>query len=154
MSRKPSFLIRTAVPSDQGTVEGIAQAAYSVYLGRMDRKPFPMIDDYGRHIREGNLFVLEDGGSIRGYAVILNGPPGTLLLDNVGVDPDFQGKGYGGALIAYAEEQGRERGCSLITLYTNAAMVENQSMYPHLGYSVSRRAVENGYSRIYYIKNL
>ena len=154
MNEKKGFLIRRAVPSDQREVESIVEAAYSVYLPRTDKKPFPMLDDYARHIRGGNLFVLEEEGEVLGYAVLLDGGPGTLLLDNIGVRPDCQGKGLGAALIAFAEEQGRARGCSRMTLYTNAVMTENQTLYPHLGFRVTHRAEEDGYRRIYYEKKL
>jgi GNAT superfamily N-acetyltransferase len=35
---------------------------------------------------------------------------GTMLLDNVAVSPNAQGKGYGRRLIAFAEEEARRQG--------------------------------------------
>ena len=47
---------------------------------------------------------------------------GAMLLDNVAVHPDRHGRGYGRALIAFAERVARERGFKAIRLYTNEAM--------------------------------
>jgi hypothetical protein len=38
---------------------------------------------------------------------------------------------------------------SAIRLYTNAAMTENLSMYAHLGFVETHRAVEKGFDRVY-----
>ncbi len=154
MPEDPSYCIRPAAAADQATVEAIAEAAYSVYLDRMDKKPFPMLDDYGRHIRDGRIFVLEKASSVMGYVVIMDDGNGTLLLDNVAVSPDWKGKGYGSALISFAEDFGRAKGYPFITLYTNVVMTENQAIYRHLGYSDTGCVEEKGYRRIYYIKKL
>ncbi len=154
MSEAPSFFIRPAAAADQGTVESIAESAYSVYLDRMDRKPFPMLDDYGRHIRDGRIYVLEKDSDVLGYVVIMDDGNGTLLLDNVAVAPRCKGRGYGSALIAFAESFGRAKGYPFITLYTNVVMTENQAIYRHLGYSDTGCVEEKGYRRIYYVKKL
>ena len=147
-------VIRPGAVSDAGKVYSIAQAAYAMYVPRMDRKPFPMLDDYESHIRKGNLFVLEINGEVQGFAVLLPADPATLLLDNVAVSPACQGRGYGRLLIEYAQKAARACGCAQIILYTNQAMTENQTLYPYLGFAESRRVTEKGYQRIYYVKQL
>lgn len=92
-----SWRIRKAIPQDEKRIRDIADASYSIYLERMDRKPFPMLDDYATHIVNGTIFVLEDDKDIQGYVVLLPAEDGTLLLDNVAVDANCQKRGYGRA---------------------------------------------------------
>jgi hypothetical protein len=41
-----------------------------------------------------------------------------------------------------------------IDLYANAAMTENLSMYAHIGFIETHRALENGFNRVYLRLNL
>ena len=152
--RERQASIRKAEEDDCSAVTSIALAAYSMYLNRMSDKPFPMLDDYSEHIRRKRVYVLEDEGSIRGYVVLMEKDADTLLLDNIAVHPDKRGAGYGNSLALFAEERGRRQGYKRICLYTNEVMTENIAWYERLGYSVTHRAVENGYRRIYMAKDL
>ena len=145
--------IRPADLPDCDTIRQIAREAYAMYVPRMDREPFPMLDDYAAHIREGHAYVLENGPHICGYLILLPQQDG-MLLDNVAVNPQFQGKGHGRKLVAFAEAQAQRGGFSRIYLYTNEVMVENLQLYTHLGYHETKRIVENGYKRIYLEKHL
>lgn len=69
-------IIRRALPRDEVSISEIAISAYSVYLDRMNREPFPM---------------LEDGVGICGYTILVFRSHDTLLLDNMGVRPECQG---------------------------------------------------------------
>lgn len=146
-------LVRLGRREDEAAAAAIAQAAYAHYCVRMDRKPFPMLDDYGARIVQAQLFVLEHRGSIRAYMVLVE-MPGALQLDNVGVEPASQKRGYGGRLLRYAEDEAARRGLATITLYTNEAMRENIPWYLSHGYQIIRRAEENGYRRVYFQKIL
>lgn len=146
--------IRTAEPRDLPAIEAIAQAAYALYVPRMDRKPFPMLDDYGAHIASGTAHVLEEAGRIRGYIILLPAADGALLLDNVGIHPAAQKRGYGKKLLDFAEAVARARGLGRIVLYTNEIMRENLAWYPKLGYTVTDHVTEKGYRRVYFEKRL
>lgn len=135
-------------------LEKIAEDAYTRYVPRMDRKPFPMLDDYRRHIRNGSAFVLEAGGQVKGYVILLPQQDGSMLVDNIAVRPEAQNAGYGHALLDFAEKEARGRGFSRVTLYTNAVMHENVRWYERHGYSITRHGVERGYNRIYFSKDL
>ena len=50
-------VIRSATAGDAGKIVSIAQEAYAMYVPRMGKKPFPMLDDYGAHIRDGHAAV-------------------------------------------------------------------------------------------------
>ncbi len=154
--------IRKADESDRTAIENIATAAYSMYLDRMDTKPFPMLDDYAEHISHGRAYVLTDEKGVRGYVILMdeephstsNSPQHSLLLDNIAVHPSSQGTGYGQCLARFAEEEGKRRGCGRICLYTNEVMTENLAWYTRLGYCVTHQAVEKGYRRIYLAKEI
>ena len=147
-------IVRKAEKADQAAIENIAQAAYALYVPRMDRKPFPMLDDYGAHIAGGAAYVLEDDGGVRGYIILLPADDGALLLDNVAIDPSAQKCGYGRKLLDFAEDVARERGLGRIILYTNEAMRENLAWYPKMGYAVTGHVEEKGYKRVYFEKKI
>ena len=54
----------------------------------------------------------------------------------------------------YAEQRALAAGHDRISLYTNAAMVENQALYERIGYVETRRADDNGFARVFYEKTL
>ena len=62
-----------------------------------------------------------------------------LLIENIAVRPDQQGKGLGGKLLHHAERVARSLGLDEIQLYTNAAFASNLSFYSQRGYQEYRR---------------
>lgn len=146
-------MIRLARTEDVAAVTRIVNAAYSVYLPRIGKKPGPMRDDYAVLVGAGRVHVLEDQGAIAGLVVII--PEGeVMLLDNVAVDPQAQGRGHGIALIAFAEQCARDAGCRAIRLYTQELMTENIRRYTRLGYVETHRGEEIGLKRVYMTKQL
>ena len=148
------LMVRAASERDLPEIARIVEAAYGVYLPRMDRKPFPMLDDYEGRLADGYLSVLELGGKVRGYIVLIPREDGALLLDNIGVDPLWQRRGLGKALLAFAEREAARLGLNRIAVYTNEAMTENIGWYQKFGYAVTDRRTENGYKRVYFEKIL
>ena len=80
--------------------------------------------------------------------------PAGFLLDNIAVLPDCQGKGFGRALIEFAEAEARRRGFGEIHLYTHALMTENIALYRRIGFVETHRVSEKGYDRVYMTKRL
>jgi ribosomal protein S18 acetylase RimI-like enzyme len=77
-----------------------------------------------------------------------------MLIENVAVDPDYQGRGLGQKLMRFAEHQAVEVGLGEVWLYTNELMTENIAFYGWLGYKeVERRSGEN-YRRVYMRKQV
>lgn len=158
--------IRLALQKDKTAIEQIAHDAYALYLERMDKKPFPMLDDYKAHIAAKHAYVLEEQGQIVGYIILIpeyeeadgttdNTTGGkTVLLDNIGVSPCFRKKGYGKELMLFAEAWAKEQGFASIILYTNIVMRENLVYYPKLGYVETHKIKEKGYSRVYFKKEI
>jgi len=144
---------RLARPEDAGALRALVRAAYARYVPRLGREPAPMMDDYAARIAAGQAWILEEDGTPLG-ALILEDEPGALLLYNIAVAPESQGKGVGRRLIAFTEAEARRRGYALLRLYTNELMVENVAMYPRLGFTETHRGSEAGYRRVYFEKAL
>src|SRR5579872_2510801 len=102
-------MIRPARPDDRETVEQIVNTAYSVYIERIGKPPGPMLDDYRRLIDDGAVSVLEADGAITAIIVLLP-QSDHLLLDNIAVAAEHQGKGLGRRLIAFADSEARRLG--------------------------------------------
>ena len=145
-------MIRSATHDDLREIELVVHAAYSPYVARIGKEPGPMQDDYGSLIDRGHVYVLDEGG-VAGVLVLIPERE-AMLLDNVAVTPEAQGKGYGRRLLAFAEDEARRRGLSRVRLYTNVLMVENLGLYPGLGYVETHRGEQNGFSRVFMEKSL
>lgn len=145
-------MIRPARPEDASAIRRLVQDAYSHYIARMGKPPGPMLDDYDRRITDRQAWVLEDADQLAGVLVLEDAGDDTLLLDNVAVAPSSQGKGYGRALIAFAETEARRRGMRQVRLYTNVVMTENLALYLRFGFHETGRVSEKGYERVYMAK--
>ena len=145
--------IRPAEAADAPALAACVTAAYEVYVARIGKPPGPMLDDYAAVIAKHPVFVLDKAGTVIGALVLIR-LPGGLLLDNVAVHPDHQGRGLGRRLIDFAEAEARRRGYAALDLYTHEAMTENIGMYRALGYQETGRRVEHGYPRVYLRKTL
>lgn len=146
-------VIRKAAHTDLDQVKACAVAAYTRYIERIGREPAPMVADFAAAITAETLYVIEAGAQVCGF-VVFYACKGYLQLENVAVDPRFQGQGLGTQLIDFVEQQARGGGYGSIQLYTNAKMTENLELYPRLGYQQFDRRIENGFDRIYFRKTL
>ena len=145
--------LRLAAPEDAAEVTALVDRAYTGYIERIGRKPGPMLDDYAALIADGLVRVLRRDGRICGVLVLI-GRDDHLLLDNVAVAPEAQGHGLGRRLVEAAEDVARNLGYATVRLYTHETMVENIALYEHLGFSITHRAKDRGYDRIYMAKTL
>ena len=143
--------IRLATQDDIAQIVRLVNAAYAKYLDRMEKPPAPMLADYATLIASGEVYFLESGAEIAGLLVI-EARDQTLFIENVAVDPAFQGLGR--RLMAFAEQYARERGLRELRLYTNKVMVENLAFYQRLGFVEVERRVDDGYHRVFMRKSL
>ncbi|KAK6822522.1 acetyltransferase [Apiospora arundinis] len=117
-------------------IRAMVQAAYSKYVERIGRPPAPMLADYEKILDEGvqEVWVLvlqitsveaipsslppqfcrRAEGSPPALGSIIVAPDShcaaAIKVNNLVVDPDSQGKGYGRVLMGFAEELARTRG--------------------------------------------
>jgi ribosomal protein S18 acetylase RimI-like enzyme len=140
--------IRPGTETDIEPAHELIQAAYRLYIPRMGKPPGPMLDDYALRQRMGELYAATIGREIVGIAVIVRAGD-HLHLDNVAVHPRWQGRGIGRALIAFAEEMAQTLRVPELRLYTHVTMTENVALYGRLGFEETRRAVEDGYERVF-----
>ena len=145
--------IRVATASDVSMIASIVQQAYCHYIARIGKPPGPMLDDYAVRVREGTVWVIEQANAIFGIIVLLPASD-YLLLDNIAVAPERQGRGIGRRMLDFAEAEALRRGYSEIRLYTHETMIENQRLYSALGYEETGRATQTGYNRVYMCKRL
>jgi GNAT superfamily N-acetyltransferase len=153
--------IRLAVAGDIPAIRAIAEAAYRPYVARNGLEPAPLHEDYAARARDGQLWVLledlaADGSGHQrpcGFLVLIE-QGDHLLLDNVAVDPAAHGRGYGRALLDFAEGYASWASLPAIRLYTQEIMVENIAIYSRRGYVETHRATEHGLHRIYMEKRL
>ncbi len=145
--------ILQAEPEDQGALVHCVQAAYSRYIERIGKKPAPLLADYAVLIAQGMVFVLADEEEIQGVLVMMSRGR-ELFVENIAVDPRFQGQGLGRALMAFAEQQAEKDQLDEIRLYTNELMTENLRFYHQLGFEEEGRYVQDGYRRVFLRKRL
>ena len=65
--------------------------------------------------------------------------PDHLLIENLAVRPDQQGKGLGDILLKHAEDFANSLGLGEMRLYTNAMFAANLAFYAKRGYAEFRR---------------
>lgn len=112
-----------------------------------------MDTDYAAAIATDEVWVAAEDDQPVGLLVlkILNDH---LLLENVAVSPDWQGRGIGAELLALAEGRACAAGVTEVRLYTHETMTENLQLYARHGYRETRRAKEDGFRRVFLTKPL
>ncbi|KPQ11954.1 MAG: acetyltransferase family protein [Saliniramus fredricksonii] len=146
-------IIRAAGPADLPAIRAIVEAAYSPYIERLGKKPGPMLNDYAAQIAAGRVHCLCDDEGVAGFTVLIP-EESRFMLDNVAVADRARGRGYGRALMAFAEDAARQAGYRAITLYTHEKMHENRALYARLGYRETGLIREKGFARIYMEKSV
>jgi len=145
--------IRIASERDLHAIERVVYDAYKGYILQIGKPPAPMTDDYRRQIEAGNVWVLLLNDQLVGLVVLVRQRE-YMLLDNVAVAPERQGRGLGRALMDFAEAKARACGYHEIHLYTNEVMQQNLALYKHLGYEETARQLDSGFRRVFMKKIL
>ncbi|HIT03152.1 MAG TPA: GNAT family N-acetyltransferase [Candidatus Caccocola faecipullorum] len=91
-----------------------------------------------RYLPRGQLFVMRACGSVVCAAVVTDEGGGTAELKNISVEPEFQRRGYGSAMMEFLESRCKERGFSELILGTGETP-HTLGFYESCGYSVYRR---------------
>ena len=144
---------RRARPEEAGALRDLVRAAYARWVAAIGREPAPMTDDYPARIAADEAWVIEEAGRLIG-ALVLEDTHDGLLLDNIAVAPEAQGRGLGAALMAFTEAEARRRGHGRVWLYTNEKMTTNIALYLRLGFSETHREEQAGFRRVFMEKPL
>ena len=144
-----TYAIRLASEADHDAVAACVRAAYDKYIVRIGRKPMPLLADYHALIAQNVVYVLVDSKEqICGVLVMLL-YENSMLIENIAIDPAFQGHGLGSQLMTFAEQQARNAQLPSIYLYTHELMTENLRIYHHLGFVEEERRDEGGFHRVF-----
>ncbi|MEO0360480.1 MAG: GNAT family N-acetyltransferase [Pseudomonadota bacterium] len=145
--------IQRARPEDAQFLKRIADQAYRPYIRRIGRRPAPMLADFPALIAAGEVWTLSEVADIVGY-VVMRSAATSLHVENVAVHPEQHGRGFGRALLEFAEEEAARRGHDTLDLYTNAKMTENLSLYHALGWTEVGRRTQGGFDRVFFEKRV
>lgn len=119
--------------------------------GRADRTTVLVAVEEGRILGTATLEVdgrvdLDEDGQLG---------PEEAHIRMLGVAPSARGRGVARALMAACEQRARERGRTLVTLYTTARMPVAQRMYERLGYERGAdRVFDDGFVLLSFSKRL
>ena len=129
--------LRQAVASDAAAVRALTRAAYAKWVPLIGREPKPMGADYEKAVVEHRVDLAYLGDELAALVETIDGAD-HLLVENVAVAPEFQGRGLGRFLMAHAERLATEQGHAEMRLYTNQRFAENIRLYLALGYRIDR----------------
>ena len=149
-------LIRLAMTTEVPAIKLIAQKSFERYVPLIGKPPAPMNADFSVHVLKATVFIAQSEkkqDSVLGYAIVLK-RDGKWCLDNIAVSPEARGRGVGSALIVACETFLQKRGVQRYHLYTNEAMEQNLTWYPEIGFVEMARRLEDGFSRIYFTKEM
>lgn len=139
----PAVSLRVAGPEDAGAIGALTRAAYAKWVALIGREPLPMRIDYATVVGRHRFDLLFVGDELA--ALIETVPQGEfLLIENVAVRPDLQGRGFGRRLLGLAEAHAAALGLAGTRLYTNQRFTANIRLYASLGYQVEREEALNG----------
>lgn len=145
--------VKIATRDDVDRIRDIVIAAYSKYVPRIGRRPAPMDADYDAMVTSGKIHVLKREQNVLGL-IVITPQHDALMVGNLCVAPEAQGKGFGRVLMGHAETMARSMNLAAITLFTNEKMHENIGLYLKLGFVVTGRRTEHGFERVYFRKTL
>lgn len=143
--------LRPAKSEDLSAVAALIEAAYRHYVPILGRRPRPMDDDLQARLGNGELFVIEEDGTLLAVLTMMV-QPAAVHIFNFAVHPDAQGRGLLRQMLDFAEAAARREDKSKLTLYTNAAMTRNRAIYAHLGFTETGEHDSPGGYRIVFME--
>lgn len=137
-------MIRPARPEDAVALNELTRAAYAPWQAIIGREPLPMLTDYAVAIEKYDVIVVEEDATVIALIELISAPD-HLLIENIAIAPDHQGKGLGETLLQVAEEHARKIGQRELRLYTNNAFTGNVAFYVKRGFTeIAREALPDG----------
>lgn len=148
-----SPVLRPAELEDVEFANACAEAAYSLYINRIGKRPAPMDQDFALAVELQELEILQLNSEKTGF-VLSRQNNDILFIENIALLPSAQGKGLARWIIEHLEKRALAYGCLAAELYTNAKMHENLLLYAHLGFQETKRRREDGFDRVFFRKSL
>ncbi len=131
----PQFTIRPAIASERESLEALQWRASlnnphdrDALLANPDAIELPL-----QQIVDGEVFVAELSGQIKGFAAILQRPDGSYELDGLFVEPECSRKGVGRALVEYCAVAAKNAGASHLHVVGNP---QAEHFYSACGFQV------------------
>jgi len=125
----PSIMIRTATVADLESLIAIEKSAFE--LDRFSRRTFR----YLLSKANAETLIAEEQGKAAGYAMLLfNTGTSLARLYSLAVDPAWQGKGIGRALMQATEELAIKHGSVAMRLEVRADGAHARALYESQGY--------------------
>tara|TARA_R110000787_G_scaffold83528_2_gene179696 strand:+ start:180 stop:650 length:471 start_codon:yes stop_codon:yes gene_type:complete len=128
-----SLVIRVASSDQVDQIRDLSVRAYAKWVPVTPRKPRPMTVDYNVSVQENRFDLLYEDNILVGLIETVQ-QDDEMMIVNVAIDPDHQGRGFGTLLMRHAEQLARALSLRSTRLYTNKLMVENIALYERLGY--------------------
>jgi Predicted acetyltransferase len=154
MNGQTNLILRAATSGDVSDITKLVTEAFAQYTPLIGKPPAPALYDYAEIVARGRVTLALAGQAMLGVIYIYPEEDGAMMLDVLAVSEAARGRGIATGLIRAAEDQARAEGARLMRVYTNAAMMGPQALYPKLGYRETHRGESDGYSRIHYEKAL
>jgi ribosomal protein S18 acetylase RimI-like enzyme len=143
--------LRIAREPDVEAIRTLTREAYAKWVAVTGREPLPMRVDYAEAIKAHRFDLLYVGDVLA--ALIETVPDGEyLLIENVAVAPEMQGRGHGKRLMQHADALAAASGMKATRLYTNKLFAANIRLYEALGYRVDREEELNGGTAVHLSK--
>lgn len=146
--------LRRATAADTEAITNLVTAAYEGYIPLLGRTPIPMLADYGAAVLTHEVWVLVDSAAAIVGVIELIPQVDHLVIENVAIAPDHQGRGLGRRLLQHAEADARSRGAPEIRLLTNERYTANIAMYERYGYVETHREPHLGTDLVHFRKTL
>lgn len=145
--------LRIAGPADAAAIGALVDAAYHDYGPLLGRTPLPMLTDFTRAIDDHPVWVLANGAEIVGVIELI-ARADHLWVDNVAIEPAWQGRGLGRRLLAFADDEARRQGLPAVALLTNERYAANIAMYQRHGFREGHREPHLGTDLVHFRKEL
>ena len=130
--------LRRATLADAKAIRDLTRSAYAKWIPLIGREPLPMTVNYERAVIDHWIDLYESNGAVVALVEVVPHAQ-HLLIENIAVSPDIQGKGIGELLLDHAEKIARSIHLSEMRLYTNAAFVSNIAFYARRGFQQYHR---------------
>lgn len=130
--------LRRATLADAATVRDLTRSAYAKWIPLIGREPLPMTVNYNKAVIDHRIDIYEIYGEAVALVEVVPHAQ-HLLIENIAVSPDMQGKGIGVLLLDHAEKIARALHLGELQLYTNAAFASNIAFYARRGFQECHR---------------